>query len=224
MVFLFFLEKKVFCFFCFFNEKNHTIVRCTDVLNNISAVSLFLNQFCFSIVAFSIERYIAVCHTMLAQKICTIRRAKRITVAVWIFCFLYCCPWLGLTETKPFAGFPDLESCNFRLSREQYVYYFIVDITLFYFLPLIMAVYVYVKIAQVLRSNNRLNLTEEGKSSRCQTDCASVVRLSSLKNSASPVDGSTGTEETCGLRSVRRMRLDNANNTQVPIEKKTKIR
>lgn len=50
-----------------------------------------------SITAFTIERYIAICHPMKAQLICTVSRAKRIIVALWVVMILYCSPWLGLT-------------------------------------------------------------------------------------------------------------------------------
>lgn len=49
-----------------------------------------------SITAFTIERYIAICHPMKAQTMCTVSRAKRIIVILWIFTILYCSPWLGL--------------------------------------------------------------------------------------------------------------------------------
>lgn len=50
-----------------------------------------------SITAFTIERYIAICHPMRAQTMCTVSRAKRIIGVLWVFTFLYCSPWLGLT-------------------------------------------------------------------------------------------------------------------------------
>ncbi|KAK6981895.1 thyrotropin-releasing hormone receptor [Biomphalaria glabrata] len=50
-----------------------------------------------SITALTIERYIAICHPMKAQTTCTVSRAKKIIVILWVFTLLYCSPWLGLT-------------------------------------------------------------------------------------------------------------------------------
>ncbi|XP_005106515.1 thyrotropin-releasing hormone receptor-like, partial [Aplysia californica] len=50
-----------------------------------------------SITAFTIERYIAICHPIRAQTLCTLTRAKRIVGGLWVFTVLYCTPWLGLT-------------------------------------------------------------------------------------------------------------------------------
>ena len=50
-----------------------------------------------SIGAFTVERYIAICHPMRAQTMCTVSRAKHIIAGLWIFTIFYCAPWLGLT-------------------------------------------------------------------------------------------------------------------------------
>ena len=50
-----------------------------------------------SIAAFTVERYIAICHPMRAQTMCTVSRAKHIIAGLWIFTIIYCAPWLGLT-------------------------------------------------------------------------------------------------------------------------------
>jgi thyrotropin-releasing hormone receptor len=53
-----------------------------------------------SLTAFTVERYIAICHPMKAKSICTISRAKKIIVACWTFAVLYCSPWFLLTTTR----------------------------------------------------------------------------------------------------------------------------
>ncbi|OQV19890.1 Thyrotropin-releasing hormone receptor [Hypsibius exemplaris] len=137
---------------------------------------LGINAGSLSIITFSIERYIAVRHTMLAQRICTVARAKLISLCVWAFCILYCSPWLGLTLVKPHPRDPRLEVCDFRVSHQQYVYYFTIDITLFYFIPLILSVYLYTRIAQVLRSRNQLKgLTEAVPINRVKDSQTSIT-------------------------------------------------
>ncbi|XP_071173120.1 thyrotropin-releasing hormone receptor-like isoform X2 [Mytilus edulis] len=100
-----------------------------------------------SITAFTIERYIAICHPMTAQRMCTIRRAKKIICGIWIFSILYCSPWLGLTIIIK-AG--DKSICTFRLEREQYNVYYLADLIVFYAIPLCIAAILYALIARIL--------------------------------------------------------------------------
>ncbi len=53
-----------------------------------------------SLTAFTIERYIAICHPMKSKSICTISRAKKIIAGCWLFAIVYCSPWLRLTQTR----------------------------------------------------------------------------------------------------------------------------
>ncbi|GFY58371.1 thyrotropin-releasing hormone receptor [Trichonephila inaurata madagascariensis] len=46
---------------------------------------LGINVSSLSITAFTIERYIAICHPMKAQIVCTVSRAKKIIIGLWIF-------------------------------------------------------------------------------------------------------------------------------------------
>ncbi|XP_055336456.1 thyrotropin-releasing hormone receptor-like isoform X2 [Paramacrobiotus metropolitanus] len=113
---------------------------------------LGINAGSLSILAFTMERYIAVMHPLKAQKVCTVERANKVIVAVWIFAVLYCSPWLGLTQiTRPYPDKPDLPICDFRLSKDQYVYFFSADLLLFYILPLIVCAFVYIRIWYVFR-------------------------------------------------------------------------
>lgn len=100
-----------------------------------------------SITAFTIERYIAICHPMRAQRMCTIRRAKRIICGIWIFAVLYCSPWLGLTIIKQQG---DMNICTFRLERRQYDVIYLADIIVFYAIPLCIAGILYALIARIL--------------------------------------------------------------------------
>ncbi|XP_071038518.1 thyrotropin-releasing hormone receptor-like isoform X2 [Parasteatoda tepidariorum] len=116
---------------------------------------LGINASSLSITAFTIERYIAICHPMKAQFICTVNRAKKIIIGVWIFASIYCSPWLFLTKTAPiyYKGYEDLETCTFALSRNLYVGYFMADMVLFYAFPLLLSVILYSLIAKILFTN-----------------------------------------------------------------------
>ena len=82
-----------------------------------------INASSLSLTAFTVERYIAICHPMKAQRVCTVKRAKKIIVGVWIFAFCYSAPWLGLTTTDPiiYKGHQTVEMCTFKLSRKEYL-------------------------------------------------------------------------------------------------------
>ena len=113
---------------------------------------LGINASSLSLTAFTVERYIAICHPMKAQTVCTVERAKKITLVVWVTAICYCCPWLFLTKVQPMnydVDYPTQE-CTFKLSREQYLYYYLLDIIVFYVIPLILSCVLYSLIAKIL--------------------------------------------------------------------------
>ncbi|XP_069114462.1 thyrotropin-releasing hormone receptor-like [Argopecten irradians] len=114
-----------------------------------------------SMTAFTVERYIAICHPMKAQRMCTVKRAMKITAGIWIFTIMYTAPWLGLTMTRrdPRSG---IEKCTYRLKRNQYLFYYMTDLIAFYVLPLIIAACLYGLIARILFSTN-ISKTPGGK-------------------------------------------------------------
>ncbi|KAL1124515.1 hypothetical protein AAG570_001141 [Ranatra chinensis] len=136
--------------------------------------NLGINASSLSLVAFTVERYIAICHPMKAHKMCTIGRAKRITLMVWLFAVLYCSPWLGLTETRPtrYRGFPDVRECVFKRPRNEYLAYFFTDLVMFYLIPLLLSCALYALISRAL-INRRVARTP-GKPS-CNLDRSSFV-------------------------------------------------
>lgn len=148
---------------------------------------LGINVSALSITAFTVERYIAICHPMKAQIVCTVSRAKKIILGVWIFACIYCSPWLFLTKTQPlrYKGVEDRETCTFALSRKNYLGYFFADLILFYILPLLLSCVLYGLIARVLFSrdiqkntngkSNGLVSAQESKSSNNGTSARAQV-------------------------------------------------
>ncbi|XP_003740875.2 thyrotropin-releasing hormone receptor-like [Galendromus occidentalis] len=116
---------------------------------------LGINASALSITAFTVERYIAICLPMKAQTVCTVNRAKKIILCVWLFALCYCAPWLFfLTTTTPihYRGFENFykETCTFSLARSFYIHFFFADFILFYVVPLIMSCVFYGLMARVL--------------------------------------------------------------------------
>ncbi|KAF0313329.1 Thyrotropin-releasing hormone receptor [Amphibalanus amphitrite] len=111
-----------------------------------------INASALSVTAFTVERFIAICLPLKARTICTVSRAKRIILAVWVFAFLYCIPWMFLTKVSPvrYIGVSDVQQCTFKLSRQAYLGYFFADIVLFYVVPLLISSVLYTMIAVVV--------------------------------------------------------------------------
>ncbi|XP_036389902.1 thyrotropin-releasing hormone receptor-like [Megalops cyprinoides] len=112
---------------------------------------LGINVSSCSITAFTIERYIAICHSIKAQFICTVSRAKKIIACVWIFTSLYCIMWFFLVDTNE-TVYADgvVVRCGYRVSRNLYMPIYFLDFTLFYVIPLVVATVLYGLIARIL--------------------------------------------------------------------------
>jgi thyrotropin-releasing hormone receptor len=116
---------------------------------------LGVNVSSLSITAFTVERYIAICHPMRAQTMCTVRRAKRIIGALWAFGICYCVPWLALisTTTRIYSDGTEVESCEFKLERSSYLTYYMADLVIFYIIPLLLTCVLYGLIGRILFTN-----------------------------------------------------------------------
>lgn len=112
---------------------------------------LGINISAWSITAFTVERYIAICHAIKAQLLCTVARAKRIIFSLWIFTSLYCLMWFFLVDTSQ-VMFSDGEqvSCGYRVSRSLYMPIYFLDFAVFYVIPLGLAAVLYGLIARIL--------------------------------------------------------------------------
>ncbi|XP_061772387.1 thyrotropin-releasing hormone receptor [Nerophis ophidion] len=115
---------------------------------------LGINASSCSITAFTVERYIAICHPIKAQFLCTLSRAKRIIMAVWALTSVYCVMWLFLSDTETLVyDNVVLLSCAYKVSRSQYLPIYFIDFAVFYVLPLLLATVLYGLIARILFLN-----------------------------------------------------------------------
>ncbi|KAM9854733.1 thyrotropin releasing hormone receptor 2 [Aulostomus maculatus] len=109
---------------------------------------LGINVSSCSITAFTVERYIAICHPMKAQTVCTVSRAKRIIAGVWIFTCVYCILWFFLVDIQESQD--GHKHCGYKVKRELYLPIYLIDFAIFYVIPLLLAIVLYGLIARIL--------------------------------------------------------------------------
>lgn len=145
---------------------------------------LGINVSSCSITAFTVERYIAICHSIKAQFICTVSRAKKIIACVWIFTSLYCIMWFFLVDIHEMVYANGVVvRCGYRVSRNLYMPIYFLDFTLFYVIPLVVATVLYGLIARILFMNPLpANLSERGNDSIHQGRTNSTVKVSCKSN------------------------------------------
>ncbi|KFQ30308.1 Thyrotropin-releasing hormone receptor, partial [Mesitornis unicolor] len=112
---------------------------------------LGINISAWSITAFTVERYIAICHAIKAQLLCTVSRAKRIISSLWLFTSLYCLMWFFLVDTTQVTFSDGAQvSCGYRVARRLYMPIYFLDFAVFYVIPLALATVLYSLIARIL--------------------------------------------------------------------------
>ncbi|XP_015271799.1 PREDICTED: thyrotropin-releasing hormone receptor [Gekko japonicus] len=115
---------------------------------------LGINASSCSITAFTVERYIAICHPIKAQFLCTFSRAKKIIIFVWAFTSIYCLLWFFLLDLNMVA-YKDttVVSCGYKVPRSYYSPIYMMDFGIFYVMPMILATVLYGLIARILFLN-----------------------------------------------------------------------
>nr|CAD12657.1 thyrotropin-releasing hormone receptor 2 [Xenopus laevis] len=109
---------------------------------------LGINASSCSITAFTVERYIAICHPMRAKTVCTVSRAKRIIAIVWIFTSIYCMLWFFLVDIH--VNKSQQVECGYKVSRNLYLPIYLADFAIFYVTPLLVATILYGLIGRIL--------------------------------------------------------------------------
>ncbi|XP_029448577.1 thyrotropin-releasing hormone receptor [Rhinatrema bivittatum] len=115
---------------------------------------LGINASSCSITAFTIERYLAICHPIKAQFLCTISRAKKIIIFVWAFTSIYCLMWFFLLDLNT-RIYKDaiVVYCGYKVPRSYYSPIYLLDFVVFYVVPMTLATVLYGLIARILFLN-----------------------------------------------------------------------
>ncbi|TNN00107.1 hypothetical protein fugu_011353 [Takifugu bimaculatus] len=116
-----------------------------NVSDSLTGTWIFGHAGCLGI---TYLQYIAICHPIRAQAVCTVSRAKRILAGLWSCTCLYCMLWLFLVDIQ--VSQAGLLQCGYRVKRELYLPIYLFDFTIFYVLPLLLAIVLYALIARIL--------------------------------------------------------------------------
>ncbi|XP_036946301.1 thyrotropin-releasing hormone receptor b [Acanthopagrus latus] len=142
---------------------------------------LGINASSCSITAFTIERYIAICHPIKAQFLCTLSRAKKIILFVWAFTSLYCVMWFYLSDIQELVyDNITIITCGYRVSRKFYLPIYFFDFGVFFVLPLLLSAVLYGLIARILFLNP---LPSDPKDKKNGQNNHNVNNKTSCKNS-----------------------------------------
>ncbi|OQV19402.1 putative Neuropeptides capa receptor [Hypsibius exemplaris] len=150
------------------------------------------NASILTITAFTIERYIAICHPFYAQAMSTLSRTKRVISLIWL---------MALAAAAPFAHFlrivhldypgttvaiPESANCNIPTGRvDEMSWLLIISSSIFFILPLTVLSVLYICIAVTLnRSAHRFDLEQMRMGSSTSESCRaqsqsrrSIVRM-----------------------------------------------
>ncbi|VEL16059.1 unnamed protein product [Protopolystoma xenopodis] len=168
-----------------------------------------------SITAFSLERWVAICHPMRAQRMCTIKRAFKIIASIWIFAILYNGTWPFLSHLgeQTIFGIGTMRRCIHRFDRKLYHLIYVLDFLLFYVAPLVLTCIVYAHIShRLFRSTTNKSLSNSKNSSNCHL--VSQGRLSNAKNPTDLArshlqDNKTSSRRSCFLSGATSQSSDN---------------
>lgn len=139
-----------------------------------------------TITAFTVERYIAICHPLMSHKIADLRRSIRIIVGIWTVSFLIALPYPIHTRTmfyanSPSTGKPLQESLVCNIPPKwifEMTIMFQISTFLFFIVPMTAIIILYMLIAITLRRSalNRAN-SEESSGGHHSSHSRRVVRM-----------------------------------------------
>lgn len=118
------------------------------------------NVSALSITAFTVERYIAISHPMRAKLICSVSRATKIIIALWIFSFMYSVLYVVMIDftSKVYSDGESYQSCGYRQDRGQLIRVtYLIDVVLYYFIPVALSIVLYGLIGMVLFKSTKMS-------------------------------------------------------------------
>lgn len=139
------------------------------------------NATVLTITAFTVERYVAICHPFLSHTMSKLSRAVKLILCIWIIAICFAIPQALQFGIKPMFE-NDTETIMCHVVKPIIEHSFEVSTFLFFVAPMTLITVLYVLIGLRLRSSNMMNRTP-GDSTR--SSCSRNVRISTTarKNS-----------------------------------------
>ncbi|XP_061396132.1 neuropeptides capa receptor-like [Musca vetustissima] len=139
----------------------------------------------FTIVAFSVERYLAICHPLSSYAMTGFKRALRIIGALWLLSFIAAIPFGWLSEIQYLSYPPDNETicdsamCAMFPPEEWYI--FEASFLFFFLIPMVMIFYFYGRMGAAIRARTEKKLgVQQGsmhKAPRHEQSRKAVIRM-----------------------------------------------
>ncbi|XP_061680166.1 thyrotropin-releasing hormone receptor b [Syngnathoides biaculeatus] len=141
---------------------------------------LGINASSCSIAAFTVERYIAICHPIKAQFLCTLSRAKKIIALVWTLTSAYCVVWFYLADLQVLVyDNAAVTACGYRVPRKFYLPVYFFDFGAFFAVPLLLSAVLYGLIGRILYRDPPPSDPREPRRGRGDGGCGDPRRSSS---------------------------------------------
>ncbi|XP_073837619.1 capability receptor [Musca autumnalis] len=139
----------------------------------------------FTIVAFSVERYLAICHPLNSYAMYGFKRALRIIGGLWLLSFIAAIPFGMLSEIQYLTYPPDnetiLESAMCAMFPPEEWHIFEISFVLFFLIPMIMIIYFYGRMGAEIRARTVQKLgVQRGsmhRASRHEQSRKAVIRM-----------------------------------------------
>ncbi len=117
------------------------------------------NVSALSITAFTVERYIAICHPMKAKLICSVSRASKIIIGLWIFGIGYSILYIIIIKYDYILGNDDnfYHRCWYKENPKLIQIVYLSDVALYYVLPVGLSCILYGLIGRVLFKSTKMS-------------------------------------------------------------------
>ena len=118
------------------------------------------NVSALSITAFTVERYIAICYPMKSKLICSVSRASKIIIALWIFEIAYSVFYIIIIDYSYTSHTTDghgYHICWYRDLPKFIQTVYLMDVALYYVVPVGLSVVLYSLIARVLFKSTKMS-------------------------------------------------------------------
>jgi len=118
------------------------------------ASEMSTNASVLTIVAFTVERYVAICHPFLSQTLSNLSRAIKLILLVWLVALLFALPQALQFGVVRHSGHPDMVMCTVK--RIIISHSFELSTFLFFVIPMFLITFLYILIGLKLRKSNMM--------------------------------------------------------------------